>query len=571
MTSSSTRWIVIVVDDSADFALRVWRYMNRSLGTDVVNPQRQPGAEGRIVPFVDGLHSFAWVRANRHWEVQLRPLVDQASDGSWRLLAIVDVVGEEGYEYRQVVKCLDEYPVAMARGSIECRLVSAYDAGLPGPGRVVLPKTRETLRELRAAVYPQATREQREPSRSVRHVLVTGAGFEIENGRGGSGLPATRELVEQLADPFEVVDKEPELIDRQTIYLVKNPEGFPRPTVIPWGQSAVDELESSGGLRNLDVYWDILLRHELNQRLGSLLTTEPKDRESRIAEALKAERRMREAFRAVVQRHDWGHLNQTVAATSLNWHAWLTTNYTRFADRALAALPGRWQVISTETEALASIRENDGEADPSNHSPSKQFLFKLHGDIGHLLTMAIAGYDKDIFSSLSAPVDSLYQVYAAAERYLRRSMAKCKAVVWHLVGHALGDRRLLELILRTCEETTTIRRNVFLVVNPQPNAPVEKLTHHLGRAAARVTKSGPVRTKFGQIWYRRLTAEEYMARLDDESLTEERSLDGFGEWFTNLPDGELERGRRVEKRLQARTGRPSRTRRRRTRRPSPAP
>jgi len=245
-------------------------------------------------------------------------------------------------------------------------------------------------------------------------------------------------------------------------------------------------------------------------------------------DVLWRERRLREAFRRSLLRHDWGHMNQSLAAARLPWHAWLTTNYTQFANRAIALFDGAeqdargvWRIIATAAEARVLAREGLDGQDGRKY----RYLFKLHGDIAHLQTMAIAGHDKDSFSPLSMPMEDLYQVYASAERFLMDSLdvAKAQLMVWHIVGHGLQDRRLCELLRRASRHSTRMKQ-VVVVVNPHPADAMERLEKVFeGRNRRWTILPCPLR------------AAQYLARLERSGFPGDRKM--IRPWLAAMREG----------------------------------
>jgi len=531
MISGKARWYVVVLDDRREFALHVWRYLNRSLGIDTA-PAGGTGeawiSEGEVRPFLDGVNCFCWIHADSHWEESLKPILGEVERG-WNLMAIVDVVGAGGsrYDPAAVLECLRKYPE-----NIHWRLVSAYHIGTHIAGNAeVLPKSRSTLHEIRRQLYAGVSGGRELPN--ATHILITGAGFEIKNSLGGFGMLATTQLLERMGSPFQLMKAGEEAKDASLTYLEPSKEGFPCPVGKIF--NGLKSIEMAANKRDLDSFWDILLKAELDTALVQISEWDDSDREKIISKALLSERRMREAFRLSIQEHDWGHMNQSLAAATLDWHAWFTTNYTRFADRAIALMdPEAWKIISTAAEANISIREDNWILkDSEKGNVRSRYLFKLHGDVGHLHTMAIAGHDKDTFSPLSVPVDDLYQVYASAERFLRYSLKGSSGpLIWHIVGHALGDRRLVNLILHACEQAE--KKSLFLVVDKKPGVPADILR------AAFAKKDGGAVAKL-RIETQQFLAEEYIARVAFSGLPPSADLKSVAQWFVDLPPGELAR------------------------------
>lgn len=529
MSGAGERWNIVVLDDRKEFAIHVWRYLDRSLGIGT-RPEDGSGEdwmpEQRILPLLNGMNQFCWLHADSHWQEKLAPFVE-AIDKGWNLFAVIDVVGEKGslYDPEKVISHLAQTGRSHSGkpGQIDSVVVSAYHVGAPIHDEVeVRPKSRATLKEIRQRLdlgkgsAPEAPR--------ARHILVTGAGFELRNPRGGFGMLPTYRIMEVMRHPFQLLADGQQADDakRDVIFLERG-KGLPRPRGKDW--DGIVSLRNAAEENQLDRYWDILLAEDLRRTLGEFSSMETYEREAVAARALLGERNKREAFRASIREHDWGHLNQSLDAAGLRWHAWLTTNYTRFADRAIALVdPSSWRIISTAAEANTAVREDNWQLNIRH-----RYLFKLHGDVGHLHTMAIAGHDKDTLSPLSVPIDDLHQIYASAERFLRFSLkAPAELVVWHIVGHALGDHRLIGLIGDAYDLQKG--QHLFLIANPKPDLPFGSLDSHL-------SKLGGDRYRIEK---RSLLAAEYMARLACSGLPATAEKDDLVGWFRSLPSGEEE-------------------------------
>lgn len=499
---------VVVIDDSCRFPLHVWRYVGRALGfgigevttngTRLDDPLHERWIETApsYLSSDDGQLRLWWVRADGNWRTGLNLVLDAARGA--RFLALIDIHGEAGSSYRYTDVC--NYLEGVAHGK-DFRIISSYHPGsggsLQSATRLVVPKSLETLREIAhevrrsstqipgaadadtaAVSAPTAVAQSRVPQGAaaprVRHVLVTGAGFEIRSPRGGFGMPPTRVTLEQMGTPFYLVDGSTSDGDLG-IMLQPQRVGFP----VPVNRQRV---KPSALNEDLDSYWNHLLEEVVVDavlKAGDRPAVPLSDRDDLALGVLRRERQMREAFRRALLLHDWGHMNQSVAAANLSWHTWLTTNYTRFADRAIGMLPAAqaadgvpWRIIATATDARLLAREDAG-----GHSHAR-FLFKLHGDIAHIESMAIAGHDKAPYSPLSMPVDDLYEIYAAAQRFLIDSLDD-RGIVWHVVGHRLLDQRLREL-LRHVQRHVRARWQVFVVVNPLPEDALKWLQEELG-------------------------------------------------------------------------------------------
>ena len=569
------RWHLLVIDDRDYFALRVWRYISRSIGIDLdqaSGPAIQEGdankellTEGKPYLSSNGEVCFRWLRANGECLERCQTFLTTISSDTGVYL-LVDVKGEKDSGYNPAEIC----SVLSRRPKLDLKVVSSY----PSVERIaqkwtVHRKSLDTLKDLRVRLYPNKPKrgptnpDEREggSDRSVAHILITGAGFEMADGSGGFGLPVTTDVLETMEFPFRLVqppsrrnrDREDragtgswdmgEWI-RMVPYSYKKKDGKDQktfPVLVDWGVSLVDELKLLAEQGNLDLYWDVIFEENLRRNLSNKMKAATRDRQK--AKALQDERRMREAFRRSLLEHDWGYMNQSLVAAKLKWHAWLTTNYTKFADRAIDLMGDRplgedrdapWRIISTAAEANISIREDLGSPTSENGSgeaPDWRHLFKLHGDIAHLHTMAIAGHDKDIINPLSFPVDSLYQIFTAADQFLRNSLwGQAKKVFWHIVGHGMQDLRLFKLIQSVCARSGEGMEHVFVIVNPKPEDPQKVLAEGL-------PADGPLRVdpENFNVLVSELYASEYMARLELHGLSWfEKKLTDKGQWQASM-------------------------------------
>jgi hypothetical protein len=149
-------------------------------------------------------------------------------------------------------------------------------------------------------------------------------------------------------------------------------------------------------------------------------------------------------------------------------------------------------------------------------------LFKLHGHVEHLLTMAIAGQDKELYSTLSLPVDSLHEVYTAAELYLERRLEGQDGtpVLWHVVGHGLRDALLVDILVRVCKGSPH-REHWFLFANPAAIKDHKENLHRFASLGLPEDRFLPVR----------LAASQYLARLRRSGVKESgfRNLQAWAE------------------------------------------
>ncbi|HEX3131602.1 MAG TPA: hypothetical protein VH394_29970 [Thermoanaerobaculia bacterium] len=422
------------------------------------------------------------------------------------------------------------------------------------------PKSPETLarlklkvKELLASSIKKKGRSapQNGETRGLVHILVTGAGFEVSHDEVGTfGLPPTPVLLENMETPFEHIDARdydidgemgvPQRVEAACTKLAPGGCGILKRTM---KQNEDNELprfvmrDEAGQIivgaasKNLDLWWNSLIEMKLQ---ATAAFSEPRLRSREKMAASTREREMREAFRRVILKYDWGYMNQALLAAKMPWHSWLTTNYTRFADRAIAlSYPEPWQIISTSIEALSLSRQILHEGNESNGSAkSPRYLFKLHGDIAHLQTMATAGQDKEFFSSLSVPVDSLHQVYSAAETCLGRYIQRLRKyrVVWHIVGHGLNDRLLLQLIAEVCIHAKP-RSTDFIIVSSRNS----RDTRETLREFFREGDHRNLRAFTSRVREHRATAEQYMARIEATGGLPEAGHDNWvSNWLESL-------------------------------------
>lgn len=511
---------VVVIDDVVRFALHVWRYLDQGLGFRIGSVQddewvhfytQAQTPKGRTT--ADGKVAVWWVPAEDSWEDKLKEVRETIGHRETETLYLVDVKSSAGgYSAQRVVTWLGEQGVPRHLIFV----VSSY-TNERVPGFELWPKSPATLQELATSARPKGDEEAEatpDPCRVIGDsrsldILVTGAGFEYGDLPLGFGLPPTRDLLCGMGLPFGTTDGHSSTDSGPKIPLKTVNGGFPVPCsdeFVPPESEADGTPEISlyrqmldlAQEEQLDEWWDLLLETKLRSHLQRQTNLEERRRAKRQARQLEVEMRM--AFRNAILRHDWGHLTQSLAAARLPWCAWLTTNYTRFADRAISLTEEakhrearlglsvgerepsggfgqapNWRVVATAQEAQLLLRElqdrAEGEMERSGPEDHQTPLFKLHGDISHLQTMAIAGHDKDVFSLLSVPVDSVYQVYNAAEKYLLHAIDTSsdeQRIRFHVVGHALKDSALVQVLARVIQAGQS--KNITLkLVGPDPH------------------------------------------------------------------------------------------------------
>ena len=526
---------IVVLDDISRFACHVWQYLAEGVSFGIGNLPYDGTVFGdgdgtASLPTPDGEAEIRWINVDRpEWRKSLQTVWQKIRSRPCCLL--IDVRGSSrsasfAYSPESAIEALN-----LAAGEKpEILLISSYYTGereLPPPlgFQQINAKTWKVLERVRRRLTSSGP-----PAVSWRrnHVLVTGAGFELaesEAGAHGLGMLWTEDLLKNTWNRLRYNSSDHRYPAPQFPPLLA--ERFP---------TRVKELERAAQEADLDSYW--------NEALAMILE-EGADRHSgQPARTLKLaasweEYRVREEFRQALLDHDWGHLNQALDAAELPWLTWLSTNYTGFADRALALARRNgkrsWRIISTSNEAVHVARQirhaassTDGGTQDAREAP---ILFKLHGHGEHLLTMAIAGQDKEIYSSLSLPVDSLHEVYTSAEIFLKNALEDTKGLTfWHIVGHSLNDVLLRELIEEAMDSgESSDGRHVVLFVGPKAPQEAPKDFASLKGSLKKDKNYHAIP----------LTARQYLARLRraDEPPTDP---DERQRWLREIVTGEEE-------------------------------
>jgi hypothetical protein len=509
------KWCLVIIDDREEFALYTWRYLTQIIGLSRPGPTTLK--EESLSP--DGALALVFIQLAGGPDQQQRitdRIANIRKDHAERISVLIDVFARDhnpkslAEELEKKDFNLKPAPPLDTREESEnfnsyYQLVSAYPFN-PGDfgNRTIEPKSLEFLEKLRRFFFKRRLTPMRAPVEgAVRHVLITGAGFEMRDpGIVEPGIDKTRKIISGMDYPFN--NRAPEGHQGNIAFEDEEDDAnyiFPVPQGQPEG--ALREAARTG---NLDDYWDALIHDRIEGILAGLRSgkIEGKAKEAIKRKALEHEIELRDAFRRAFLRRDWGFLGQALYAARLGWQAWLTTNYTRFSDRAVDAIHLRygldWQVLSSVSEARAlsgrSFTKDQGD---------KRYLFKLHGDLAHLQTMAIAGEDKDPYSQLPFPVDKLHWIYDAAKRFLLDTLAESdevKGVVWHVVGHSLGDYPLLSLLDAVVGQVRKREKVLqwFVIADPYPSKPKEALT------AAGIAQEDECRVY-------KVHARDYLARL----------------------------------------------------------
>ncbi len=413
---------------------------------------------------------------------------------------------------------------------------------------------------------PEASSDE---SRACRQILVTGAGFDIGGWEPvrGLGIVGTAQV---LRDTLEAVDPRsgdpssgdrPWPKDEEEQSRAKRELAFPVPKryFADRGEPAPKRFDTldwhhfieAAEEGDLDTYWENLLRLEL-ARVGEDDDGHPFDK----VRAAAREHELREAFRAALVQYDWGFTRQTLDALEIEtFEAWLTTNYSRISNRGSDLLESHrqlgaghhWRYIATSNEATLLLRKLlHEESEPERlEAAATRYLFKLHGDIPHVTTMALAGSDKEIFSPLSMPIDSLHWLYTTAQKYLEgrlRPAGNGKAgdesegpkVVWHIVGHGLKDKMLVDLMVRVCLATEP-ERHRFVITGKMAKdvRNVDDPGHILAGALQRCGAQG------WQILRLDATALDLMAHMKADRRWETGDLTKIAQWAESFGEVRL--------------------------------
>ena len=587
---------VVVIDDVVRFAVHVWRYLDRSLGFGIgaipigdCGPFRR-GDGLAPVATADGRAEIWWIPAGRS-----KPggKTDSAASTTGSVTAQIKEIGrlrparptlylvdvksktDPTYDPRDVLEALAG-DSRWNRDRDRIMVVSSYAAGVSG--YTLWPKSPETFREVNAWVDQAGPKPHRQSggeagaSDPIVEVLVTGAGFEYaprprfsspgaKDFQEGFGLPQTDELLRSMGRPFRRLRRPGGEVEEPggdgeggEIRLKDRRLGtsFPVPVSDAVTRSqAIRSMVKWARERDLDEWWNTLLEAELAGQWISV--KDPRDRRASKRNARRREARLREAFRSSMVRHDWGHLRQAVLAAQQPWAAWLTTNYTRFTNRAVALVAQarargereadrspRWRVIATAQEAQLLIRElqdldvQGSHLDEEAHlEGGRTPLFKLHGDITHLQTMAIAGHDKELFTSLAVPVDSLYQVYDAAEKFLLQLLRDTPGAVLrlHVVGHSLKDAALVRVLDTVARFHSGVRERSGGSTVPSPKL-ILRLVSPDSRADLEASKDA-LELAAPSAWHFDLVpgtnAEQYMAREHARGRSHREGASGSGD------------------------------------------
>lgn len=580
---------VLIVDDSARFAWHAYQFLGMQLGLRIGSYSRKhlqpplkdtPHSNGEARPLVsdDGMFATWWVNADQpNWSTDLRAKVDEFAKNKIPWVAVLDVwvpVGrrnegqagqsEPGYNASEaldvIVQACSPRDVAQLFDD-HVRIVSSYRGGhigyplgKPAEYLPIRAKSLEVLRSIRRRhLDTVVTKRLNRISRATNQrddelsVLVTGAGFEVEPtgvDEAGQGkrvaqsgirpadelaLAAVKGLLNEGAGDANVSPSLSRLERQLGLNAAGGPEKF-RTEVQNIGlDRAVDKVLALLKAKPDTFYED----------------TQPEDKASNY----RVEYAFRRSLRDAIENDDFGHLPQTVQAVRVDWDCWLTTNYTKFCDRALAlsrearragtgndarsrqaggrgktrpnnqAPENHWKIISTPHEAndyLGRVRFSSRNVTDNNTS-DERYLFKLHGDIAHIHTMALAGADKEQQSPHAFRVDSISRLYVAAIHYLHDLFAtEDGAIYWHIVGHAMNDPLLTNLIAEATLDAITFRperRICFVLCNGNLSNGKDAMDRVVKELEAQKKRWSMTNELEVHYWNLGWSASQYMARL----------------------------------------------------------
>lgn len=530
---------IIVLDDIRRFALHLRRYFDGPV-TMGIGSMGTKNETRELLPTGDPRIQIWWVPAKgNNWKSQLIKIISEIKPES-KIYILIDILGtkngEDHYNYKKVLSFLKN-----ESRKVEYWIITSYerDAKDPSPKNKIddiRPKSPTTFRELRNLVnkylnheptnnfeilldepQKEAKDESTEIPQEIRfgaadmNILVTGAGFEYKAmPEMEFGVAWTAQIIEKMFNieaPTTFNDGKRDF--NLNIYLKsqKQKNSVKSMFRLPDLDNNVSlSLYLAAESKDLDRYFDSLFQREYDHAIRENISANTGSNKAKI-QAYRKTQSLRNDFRQAMLRDDWGIQKQSLDAVALPWTVWLTTNYTRFADRAIQLrqrhdqirklvnderLPPDWRIISTATEASILMRELFFISEDSYSEPSQEkekLLFKLHGDISHLHTMAISGQDKELFSTTGLPLANLSLIYQAAERYLisevnagqDTSPSAPTRLHWHIVGHGMKDQLLCETIYRVSRQLRGWQENCFFTfVKPEAQESRDEFFAYLG-------------------------------------------------------------------------------------------
>lgn len=538
------RKLLVVVDNNATFAVHVWRYltgpMEFGLGADALESFERTTPDGSLKlrwfgPHYEAARAVQDGGSGDAMSYLRKRFKQQCTDHDREVWCILDVRGLRGSD-RTRPKWEDYHKEFLSwKSSDPSRIwvMSSYGDRDWRSAPAIRAKVVETLdsfaRKMDLPFDKEVGRSER--AEDEFNVLVTGAGFELadKNAYGEAiGFPTTAALLHAMNLPGEPQNPDAEALTR---FPLRWPAG---------------DIESAVENYDLDAWWDAMfafvMRNDVPEHRGF------------------DELSLREAFRHSFLEYDFGHQRQSLIAAKLGWDYWLTTNYARFADRAAdmvgntAKVRRRWRAITTSIEADAVAP--DLACSTTDLARKHRILVKLHGDIGHVWTMAIAGKDKLPNSSLQVR-PQLHRMYAAAESMLVASLwgraNRPRLCRWSVVGHGLRDKALVRLIAAVIQRSPPSIHHIIVPVGGESVRSKDTLEHRLAELEARFdealgasqaaelreakTSAGEPRVEIDKSYFMR-SALEYMTTISTvHPASEEKEMQESG---AKKPDSPLQ-------------------------------
>ncbi len=507
---------VVVIDDSRRFALHVWRILTDAISIGIGDQSNQYSNDGIIS---DSISAAPWLRNNQAisspngrifvWWI---PADSRVKNGMEKIKSEIEKIEPNNKKERHEEACnysrcklyfiidkqgnCDDYiaqsvvengqAIFCNFSNIEFIPVSAYHTSdvliikkeqkqkNTDQAHQTSDKLEITFRtkscDVIHGIKEKIEKELSPPGNLIFpdgfNVLVTGAGFEIADKHGGFGLDPTSSIMNRLSElsilDYRIkflIEKEAERTRFPLNVHIEKTDGTKCP-----------DIELGEYPNNLDEWWSKLLSSIKN----SIQTLCKEEKNQILYHSFLIEKALRNEFRNKILAFDWGFMRESLFAADMPFNTWISTNYTGFANRAVHSHhndkrnEGRWEIISTTAEAKNLVHQLTHQPD-QRKSHLVKALFKVHGDISHLDSMAIAGLDKEIQSSLFIKPD-LSSLYSASQNYLMDCLEQTdkKSVIWHIVGHGLNDRLLVRTIEKVSEIALLRDKSIyFIFVNRQ--------------------------------------------------------------------------------------------------------
>lgn len=248
-----------------------------------------------------------------------------------------------------------------------------------------------------------------------------------------------------------------------------------------------------------DLWWDDIIGHTIRAMIQAACK-DTTNGESDYDEA-QAEARLRELISRFIAGFDWGVPRVYSDAIHLPVDVWLTTNYTSYLDRAVRAA-GRdtkrqWRTIATdkEVELVGALSVDPALGKQSGKANGRELglYYKLHGEVAHWTSMAVAMKDKRVHAREFPRHLSIVSQYNAASIRLFKLMSHSKIqegggearrptsrLCVHVIGQSGRDGLLNELLADVLANADHTR---VIFVDPDAEGAYMR-THQAIKAAA---------------------------------------------------------------------------------------